>query len=106
MLLSGSDNGLSSVRLSNMREVKSRTAQLTLKDIMVSACINLRTHASSETHLFRAGSDEFVTVDPDEGCPHINAENFAHSRTYDIKDLAQNVVCITQKGGVSNYSNT
>jgi hypothetical protein len=83
----------------------SRQAQLTLKDIIVSARINLLTYAGSETHLCRAGTDEFLRVDPDESCLHINSTNFVHSRTYDIKDLTQNVVCVTQKGSVSNYPN-
>ena len=95
---------LSSVFISNTNHEENQPSHLTLKDQDVPVAINLDVYAGPEQRYCPAGVYEYIEV---KGKPklQINAQNWVHCKTCDIKDPTQNIVWVTPEGGGGpNYS--
>ena len=97
---------LSSVFLSNTNHEENQPIHLTLKDAGVPVALNLARFGGPEARYCPAGVYEYVdtagnSIDaPAEGARlQINAQNFVHCKTCDIKDPSQNIVWVTPEGG-------
>ena len=98
---------LSSVFISNTNHNEDQPAHLKLKDPAVPVTVNLAMYDAPEQRYCPAGVYEIVR-DDDGNNPRlqINAQNCVHCKTFDIKDLTQNIVWVVPEGGGGpNYPN-
>ncbi len=97
---------LSSVFVSNTNHEEDQPNHLHLKDPKIAIDINLKENAAPEQRYCPAGVYEIIQDGKAGPRLQINAQNCAHCKTCDIKDMTQNINwTVPEGGGGPNYPN-